>query len=261
MLHPRELVERAAQRGVQALALTDHDEVSGLAEARLAAETSGMRLIDGVEVSVTWRGRTLHIVGLGVDPENETLLAGLRQNRSGRDGRAHRIAQQLEQLGITGALEGARRHASNPDLVSRAHFARYLVESGHAKNTQAVFDRFLAGGKPGYVPHEWACLQDALTWITAAGGLPVIAHPGRYKLDSVEQAALLSEFKDLGGVAVEVVTSSHTAEQYAQWARLAQRHALLASAGSDFHGAGESYRDLGDLPPLPSGCTPVWSRF
>jgi predicted metal-dependent phosphoesterase TrpH len=261
LLHPRALVDRAASRGVHALALTDHDEVSGLAEARAAATAAGLRLIDGVEVSVTWRGRTLHIVGLNIDPENHTLLAGLRQNRSGRDARARRIAEALEQLGIAGAFEGARRYATNPELVSRTHFARFLVDTGHARNTQAVFDRFLGGGKPGYVPHEWAHLQDAVRWIQAAGGLAVVAHPGRYRLDSVEQAALLSEFRDLGGAAVEVVTSSHTAEQYTQWAKLATRHALMASAGSDFHGVGESYRDLGDLPALPDGCAPVWQQF
>jgi predicted metal-dependent phosphoesterase TrpH len=246
---------------VHALALTDHDDVSGLAEARAAASAAHVRLIDGVEVSVTWRGRTLHIVGLNIDPENPTLLGGLRQNRSGRDARAQRIAEALEQIGIAGALEGAQRYATNPELVSRTHFARFLVDTGHAKNTQAVFDRFLGGGKPAYVPHEWAGLQDAVDWIQAAGGLAVIAHPGRYRLNSVDQAALLSEFKDLGGVAVEVVTSSHTAEQYAQWTTLAARHGLMASAGSDFHGVGESYRDLGDLPALPSGCTPVWQQF
>jgi predicted metal-dependent phosphoesterase TrpH len=260
-MHPRELVERAAERGVQALALTDHDDVSGLADARAAAAAAGIQLIDGVEVSVTWRGRTLHVVGLHIDPENKTFFDGLHRNRSGRDERARRIARELETLGIAGAFEGARRYASNPELVSRAHFARYLVETGHAKNTQAVFDRFLGAGRPGYVPHEWASLTDAVDWIGTAGGLAVLAHPGRYRLDSVEQSALLSEFNDLGGVAVEVVTGSHTAEQYAQWAKLAVRHGLLASAGSDFHGIGESYRDLGDLPPLPSGCTPVWSRF
>jgi len=261
LLHPRALVERAAERGVKALALTDHDEVSGLPDARAAAGEAGLRLIDGVEVSVTWRSRTLHIVGLNIDPENQTLLEGLRRNRSGRDERARRIAHALEQLGIDGAFEGAQRYAANPELVSRTHFARYLVDSGHARNTQAVFDRFLGGGKPAYVPHEWARLQHAVEWIQAAGGLAVIAHPGRYRLDSVEQAALLSEFKDLGGVAVEVVTSSHTAEQYAQWTTLAARHGLMASAGSDFHGVGESYRDLGDLPALPTGCTPVWQQF
>ena len=260
-MHPTELVERAAQRGVHALALTDHDEVSGLPQARAAAERTGIRLIDGVEVSVSWNRHTLHIVGLEVDPEDDVLVEGLRKNRSGRDARAKRIAEQLESIGISGAFDGARAYASNPELVSRTHFARYLVDNGHARNTQAVFDRYLGAGKPGYVPHDWAQLGEALAWITAAGGLPVLAHPGRYKIDSAEQTALLEEFKELGGVALEVLTSSHTSEQSLYWGKLAVRYGLLASAGSDFHGLGESYRDLGDLPPLPSGCTPVWTRL
>jgi predicted metal-dependent phosphoesterase TrpH len=261
LLPPAEVVERASQRGVEVLALTDHDELSGLPEARAAAASTGIRLINGVEVSVSWNGHTLHIVGLNVDPENQTLVEGLRKNRSGREARAQRIAAQLEGLGIGGAYDGARSYASNPELVSRAHFARYLVERGHAKTTQGIFDRYLGAGKPGYVPHVWAQLAEALTWIRAAGGLPVLAHPGRYKTDSAEQAALLSEFKDLGGAALEVLTSAHTAEQSADWAKLATRYGLLASVGSDYHGPRESYRDLGDLPPLPSGCTPIWREF
>lgn len=258
---PAKVVERAAQRGVKALALTDHDEVSGLAEARAAAETAGIELIDGVEVSVSWQGHTLHVVGLLVDPENEVLLEGLRTNRSGRNARAERIAAELDRIGIPGTLEGARAYVTNPELVSRTHFARHLVESGRARNTQAVFDQYLGAGKPGYVPHLWASLEDALQWITAAGGLPVLAHPGRYKLDDEERTALLETFKALGGIGVEVVTGSHAPDQYGYWATRSRDHDLLASVGSDFHGPRESYRDLGDLPPLPSGCTPIWSQF
>lgn len=258
---PSQVIERAASRGVKALALTDHDEVSGLAEARAAAEGTGLRLIDGVEVSVTWNAHTLHIVGLAVDPDNDVLIEGLRKNRSGRDARAKRMSIQLESVGIHGALEGARARATNPELVSRTHFARFLVESGHAKNTQAVFDRLLGTGKPGYVAHEWASLTEAVEWITAAGGLPVIAHPGRYKMEERERAALLGSFRDMGGVGVEVVTGSHTPEQFGYWAKRAKEYGFLASVGSDFHAPRESYRDLGDLPPLPSICAPIWSRL
>lgn len=261
LLQPAAVVERAAQRGVQALALTDHDEVSGLPEARTAAEAHGIRLIDGVEVSVSWNSHTLHIVGLAVDPRNEVLAEGLRRNRSGRNERAERIAAQLETVGIPGALEGARAYVTNPELVSRTHFARFLVESGRARNTHAVFERYLGTGKPGYVPHLWASLDDALAWIRAAGGLPVLAHPGRYKLDEAERSALLGTFRDLGGVGVEVVTGSHSPDQYGYWARRAGEYGLLASTGSDFHGAGESHRDLGDLPALPATCTPIWSQL
>jgi 3',5'-nucleoside bisphosphate phosphatase len=261
LMKPAELVHRAARRGVRALALTDHDELSGLAEARSAAEAAGIRLIDGVEVSVTWRNHTLHVVGLNVDPGNAVLAEGLRQNRSGRDGRAERIAAQLETLGIRGTLEGARAYVTNPELVSRAHFARYLVDAGHASSTQAVFDRYLGTGKPGYVPHEWASLQDAVRWIVAAGGLPVLAHPGRYKLDEAQRATLLETFNEVGGVGVEVVSGSHTADEHGYWGKKARAYGLLASAGSDFHGERGSYRDLGDLSPLPSGCVPIWERL
>ena len=258
---PGEVVARAAQRGVKALALTDHDEVSGLADARVAAKAAGIELIDGVEVSVTWEDHTIHIVGLGVDPDNETLLDGLRENRSGRNERAERISAQLERVGIAGALEGARKYVTNPELVSRTHFARFLVESGRVRSTQAVFDRYLGEGKPGYVAHVWASLADAVTWIRAAGGLAVIAHPGRYKLNEAHREKLLQTFVDLGGAAIEVVTGSHSPDEFGYWGRRAREFGLLGSMGSDFHGLREGCRDLGNLPPLPSGCTPIWEKF
>jgi predicted metal-dependent phosphoesterase TrpH len=258
---PQDVVARAAERGVEVLALTDHDELKGLAPAREAAQAAGIRLIDGVEVSVTWKGHTVHVVGLSIDPQNATLVEGLRATRAGRAQRAERMAAELERAGIPGALEGARRYVTNPELVSRTHFARHLVESGRAKSTQAVFDRYLGEGKPGYVPHEWAALEDAAAWICAAGGIPVIAHPGRYKLDEAQRSELLGAFKELGGAAIEVITGSHTADQFGYWAKRAREFGFLASCGSDFHGPRESYRDLGDLPPLPSGCTGVWEKF
>lgn len=261
VLRPAELVERAAARGVDVLALTDHDETSGLAEARAAAGETGVRLIDGVEISVDWRGRTLHIVGLCIDASHAALADGLSTVRAGRLRRAQAMAAELDSAGITGTLEGALRYAGNPDLVGRTHFARHLVESGHARDLNAVFQRFLTPGRPGYVPHQWASLAQAVGWIRASGGIAVIAHPGRYKLDNTECDALLAEFVSLGGAAVEVVTGSHTPQQYATWARHAKRYGLRASAGSDFHGPGESYRDLGAVPALPAGCVPVWDLF
>lgn len=261
LLTPAELVARAAERGVRALALTDHDEVSGLREAHAHASHVGIALINGVEISVTWKGETLHVVGLHIDPENAELTAGLEQIRSGRLHRAERIASGLEQAGIADSLTGARSYAANPDLVSRTHFARFLVERGHARDLQSVFRKYLATGKPGYVPHQWVSLDQAVHWIKASGGIAVLAHPGRYKLDNLERDALLANFAELGGAAIEVVTGSHTADQYVTWARYAQRCELFASAGSDFHGPGESRRDLGTLPDLPAGCTPVWDRF
>jgi predicted metal-dependent phosphoesterase TrpH len=260
-LAPSDLVSRAFAQGVTMYALTDHDELSGLAEARAAAEALGMTFIAGVEISVSWQSETLHIVGLNIDPQQAEIMDGLRKARAGRHARAARIAADLENAGVEGALAGARGYARNPDLLSRTHFARYLVERGYVKDTASAFKRYLTAGKPGHVEHQWATLSESVRWITAAGGAAVIAHPGRYKLINRQREALLGEFRDLGGAAVEVVTGSHTADQYATWARYAQRYGLKASAGSDFHGPCESYLDLGKLPDLPYGLTPVWESF
>lgn len=261
LLTPAELVARAAQKGVTVLALTDHDEVGGVSEARTAAGLEGIALVNGVEISVTWNGHTLHVVGLHVDPGCSELVAGLEHVRSGRRSRAEGMASSLAQAGIAGSLEGARSYAANPELVSRTHFARFLVERGHSRDVQSVFKKYLVSGRPGYVSHQWASLEQAVGWIRASGGMPVLAHPGRYKLDNPQREMLLTQFRDLGGIGVEVVTGSHTAEQFATWGRYARRFGLLASAGSDYHGPRESYRDLGELPALPDGCTPIWSQF
>jgi len=261
LLAPADVVERAVLRGVDVLALTDHDELKGLTEARAAAAQWGLRLIDGVEISVLWEGITLHIVGLAIDAGNEPLASGLAAVRAGRQLRAEAMAQSLADCGIAGALDGARRHARNPELLSRAHFARHLVDRGHAPDTNAVFRRFLTPGKPGYVEHQWPTLAEALAWIHGAGGVAVIAHPGRYDLGPAQCDRLLGEFVTLGGRAVEIVTGSHAPDEFVTWAHHARRFGLLASAGSDFHGPGEGYRDLGNVPALPPGCEPVWSLF
>lgn len=262
VLTPAALVARAARRGVSTLGLTDHDDLSGLAAARAAARQFDIALVSGVEISVSWHTQTLHIVGLQIDPGNRELDAGLQQLRAGRVHRAEAMAASLEeQAGITGSLQGARAYAANPELVSRTHFARFLVQRGHAPDVAAVFKKYLKSGKPGYVPHQWTSLQQAVGWINISGGMAVLAHPGRYPLGNAQRDQLLAEFKDLGGIGVEVVTGSHTERQFADWGRHAQRYGLLASAGSDFHGPGESYRDLGDLPALPAGCTPVWAAW
>ena len=262
-LTPTELVQRAAGRGVKAMALTDHDDVDGLDEARAVANELGIAFVNGVEVSVTWRSHTLHIVGLGIDPSYPPLVAGLSTVRSGRGMRAQKMSDELAKAGVGGVLAGAYKFASNPNMIGRTHFARYLVESGHCKDVKSVFNRYLAKGKPGYVPHQWAALEDAISWITGAGGIAVIAHPGRYmvgkhSMGKKTMQELLAEFVTLGGRGVEVVTGSHTQEQYAEFARYAEQFQLLASCGSDFHGPQESYRDLGRLPDLPLICKPVW---
>ncbi len=261
LLAPRELVQRAAAMGVHTLALTDHDELSGLAEARAAAVEVGVRLVHGVEISVTWSGHTVHVVGLNVDPEDPLLVAGLTRNRGGRALRAERIAAELARLGIPDALEGAYAFADNKDLIGRTHFARFLVKKGLVKDVKTVFKKFLVKGKPGYVPHQWVSLEDALAWIRAAGGQSVLAHPGRYPMGREKMRLLLSEFKHYGGDAIEVVTGSHTADQVPVFASLAAEFDLLASIGSDFHAPGEGGRELGRLQALPANCRPLWSRW
>lgn len=261
VLRPDELVRRAACCGVSVLALTDHDETKGVAEAQRLAAGEGVEIVNGVEISVTWNGQTLHIVGLHIDPAHPELATGLNSLREGRRRRAEQIADELDKAGVEGSLAGARAHATNPELVGRTHFARFLAERGHARDVNSVFRKFLVHGKPGHVPHLWAGLEQAVGWIRASGGMAVLAHPGRYKLEEPQRCALLAAFKEAGGAAIEVVTGSHTPAQFQSYARYAQRYGLLASAGSDFHGPGESYRDLGELPDLPRGCTPVWAAW
>jgi predicted metal-dependent phosphoesterase TrpH len=258
LLTPTQLVEHAAARGVDVLALTDHDDVGGLAEARAMAAEKNITLINGVEISVDWRGQTLHIVGLGIDPEHPDLACGLSSIRNGRMVRARNIATQLDKIGIHGSFEGACRNAGEGHLLGRMHFARFLVQQGHARDVKAVFKKYLVKGKPGYAPHQWAPLSDAVGWIRASGGRAVIAHPGRYKLSRKAMDELLEDFRALGGEAIEVITGSHTPAQSMQFARHSQRLGLLASRGSDFHGPGESYFDLGRMPALPAICRPVW---
>ena len=261
LLRPADVVARAAARGVDVLALTDHDELSGLDEAKSAAVAAGIEFVCGSELSVSWDDLTIHVVALQIDPGHAGLASGLEAVRSGRTTRGRRIGDALAAAGIPGAWAGAQRYVTSERLVTRTHFARFLVEAGHAKETKDVFRRFLVPGKPGYVAHDWATLEQAIGWIHAAGGQAVLAHPGRYKVSDSGLRRLLGDFRDAGGDGIEVLSSAHTAAQFAQFAALARVYGLLASCGSDYHGPGESFMDLGDLPPLPAGITPVWASW
>jgi predicted metal-dependent phosphoesterase TrpH len=259
LLSPAEVARRAADRGLELWSLTDHDEVAGLAEARAVAEERGLRFLDGSEISVSWRDdASFHVVGLGIDPAYPALVAGLKGIRDGRDGRAHRIAAELEKAGIRGAYEGAARYAEKASIISRAHFARFLVERKISPDVKSVFDHYLAKGKPGYVPHEWASVEDALRWIGNAGGVAVLAHPLRYRVSRDDLRVFLGEFKDCGGQGIEVACGAHSPEEVKECARLARHFGLKASVASDFHGPGESYADLGMTPPLPDDLVPIW---
>ena len=257
-LTPEALAERAKAQGVELWALTDHDEVGGQHRAAAAAHAIGLHYLTGVEISVTFVGQTVHIVGLGFDPDNAALRAGLTLTRGGRNQRAMEMSDGLARVGIKGAYEGATQYAGNPELVSRTHFARFLVETGVCRDTNEVFRKYLIEGKPGYVPHRWASLKDAVGWITEAGGAAIIAHPARYKFSANEEFALFSEFKSHGGLGVEVVTGSHTTAEYLTYADMAIEFGLAASRGSDFHSPTESHTELGSLPYLAGGLQPVW---
>ena len=257
-LTPEALAERARANGVELWALTDHDEVGGQHRAAAAAKAVGMKYLTGTEISVTFADITVHIVGLGFDPDHPALVQGLKRTRGGREERAREMADGLAKVGIHGAFEGALQYVGNPDLISRTHFARHLVESGVCRDTNEVFRKFLTEGKPGFVPHRWAQLGDAVRWITEAGGLAVIAHPARYDHNPTREYALFTEFKAHGGRGVEVVTGSHTAAEYVKYADMAIEFGLAASRGSDFHSPDESHCDLGKLRYLEGRLTPVW---
>jgi predicted metal-dependent phosphoesterase TrpH len=261
LLSPAAVVERAAARGVDVLALTDHDEVAGIPEAAQAAAAAGIELVPAAEVSVTWEHHTIHVVALHIDPSHGPLLEGLARIRAGRDARARRIDAALAAAGIPDTLAGAMRFVTSEALISRSHFARHLVERGVAREVKDVFKHYLTPGKPGYVPHAWAQMSEALGWIRGAGGVAVLAHPGRYKVSGSELRRLIGEFREQGGQAIEVLSSSHTLEQAGEFATLARVFGLRASAGSDWHGPGESWLDLGELAPLPAGTTPVWADW
>ena len=261
LLSPGDVVRRAAARGVDVIALTDHDQLAGLDEAREAARELQIAFVDGAELSVTWERETVHVVALAIDPTNPALAEGLARVRGGRDERARRIGEALEAAGVNDAFAGARAYAASDELISRTHFARHLVESGHVRDMKDAFRRFLTRGKPGYVAHAWPTLAQAVGWIRGAGGQAVIAHPGRYTLTATGMRRLLAEFRDLGGDAIEVLSPSHTPAQSAAFAASARAFGLKASCGSDWHGPGESRWDLGELPPMIDAVAPVWAHW
>ena len=265
LLSSHELVALAAKNGCDALGLTDHDTTAGLANAQIAAEAIQLRFIPGVEISVSWapnidaKSTTLHIVGLGIDAENPVLSAGLSSIREGRIARAKRIGDDFARIGMHGMFEAAYEFAENKSMIGRTHFARALVARGEVNEVGKAFNRYLTPGRPGFVPHHWAELNDAVTWINAAGGVAVLAHPGRYKLSKAEMTQLLGDFKDLGGRSIEVMTGSHSPPQFREYALRAKEFGFLASRGADYHGPGESHYEPGRVPLLPDDLIPVWT--
>lgn len=258
-LDPVAVVQRAHANGVQVLALTDHDLVDGVSLAAAEARRLDMVLVPGVEISTTWAGHSIHIVGLGVDPAHPVLLQGLADNRNRRCERGRQIAALLEAAGVPDAYLGALRHAQGPQQLGQGHFARYLVELGRAATKQQVFDHWLSPGKPGHVPPlQWCSVEDAVGWIRAAGGQAVLAHPGFYPLDDLTLWALTEHFIAVGGEGIEVVSGSQSLEDIGRFANWSRQLGLLASRGSDFHCPHESRFDLGRIPALPPGLAPIW---
>ncbi len=254
---PTALVQRASEAGVDVLALTDHDTLDGYAEAKRAATENALSLIAGVEISVTWRRMTIHVLGLSVDPGNQSLLKGLEKLKTFRVWRAEEIARKLEKKGVEGALEGAKKWCKGA-IIGRLHFAQFLVESGHAASIKEVFKKYLVKGKPGYVGSEWSSMEDALGWIQNAGGIPAIAHPARYHLTRSKLKTLVCDFKAQGGAAIEVVSGSHSRDETLHMAAVSREHELYATCGSDYHGPENPWVELGRLRPFPEGCVPVW---
>ena len=259
VLTPAELVQRAASRGVSLLALTDHDETGGLAEAAQAASGLDILLVPGVEISATWNGQTVHILGLDIDAHAQALVDGLASVRLSRGARAARIAAQLDAAGVTGSLPGAARHAGNSAAIGRSHFARFLVEQKHARNTSDAFRRYLGAGRVGYVPPVWPDLEQATGWIHRAGGQAVLAHPDRYKFSPRVRQSLFEAFRQCGGAAIEI--SSDGRFKYSAQIRLARRFGFALSSGSDFHAPGKNVADLGDVTEIPAGVPAVWQRL
>ncbi|MCX8048864.1 MAG: PHP domain-containing protein [Methylohalobius sp.] len=260
VLAPSEVVRRAAALGVKHLALTDHDTIAGVPQAMACASELGIELICGVEISVTWEDQCFHILGLNIDPTCELLGAGLAQLQRVRQERAEKIADQLEKHGLHGALAQVLAMAGQ-GMVTRTHFARWIADRGYAPSVSEAFERFLGRGKPGYVATRWAGLEEALSWIVAAGGLAVLAHPLRYTLTARHLRRFLTAFQSLGGVGMEVVCGSSTPAQIETLADYARRFRLLGSVGSDFHDPACTWIELGRLAPLPAGVTPVWQAL
>jgi len=256
-LSPEELVSLARENAVDVLAITDHDSVESLASAQIAAESNGIQLVPGVEISTRWSGQDIHVVGLGIDASASVLRDGLKIQCQTRINRAVKIANKLEKHGVNDALIKAQEIAGR-ESVGRPHFARYLIEIGFVKSFDEAFKKHLGAGKNAYVAIEWATIEEAITWIQDSGGLAVLAHPGRYRMTRTKLRALIKAFKVWGGDAIEVCTPNHEPHMISYLAKLSQDFNLLASQGSDFHTPDTPWVKLGRMPMLPSECDPIW---
>lgn len=259
-LSPTDLVNQAQEAGISHLALTDHDTISGLQEARAAAQSTELVLINGVELSCNWQHQLLHVVGLNIDPDNATLLAGIKQNRQRRFDRAEAMFADFEKhdIHIRDQVQALIHHDAVP---TRPHFADALVEQGYAKNKKQAFKRFLVRGKPGFIPMQWPTIEEIGEWITAADGIAVLAHPTRYNFTRSKLVRLIVDMQAAQISAMEVTTAITNPSQASMLSQLALEHDLLASTGSDFHSNDQQWAKLGRTDPLSPELTPVWSQF
>lgn len=259
-LTPTEVIHRAQQMGVTTLALTDHDTVNGQAEAAKAAVSYDIEFIPGIEISTTWEKKCFHIIGLNIDPEHTALVSGIQQLQSLRTERAKTIAHKLEKKRIPNAFEAVIK-AAKGGMITRAHFASFLVTENHVRSQQEAFDRYLGQGKPAFVSTVWAELDVAIDWINQAGGIAVIAHPLRYRLTASWMKRFLRFFKENGGSGIEVVTGRINPDEISRATAYATQYDLAASVGSDFHSPENQWVELGRLAALPKNIKPVWELF
>lgn len=257
---PTELIKRAAKNAVTTLALTDHDTIDGLAEAKMCADELKITLINGIEISTQWEKQCLHIVGLNIEPQHESLQKIIHEAKIMRQQRAEKIAVKLEKKGISGAIDFVQKSPID-GMITRSHFAHFLVSQFHVSTLQEAFDRYLGDGKSAYVSTTWTPLETVIQAIRDAGGIPVVAHPLRYKLTTTRMKKMLTVFKNAGGLAMEIVTGRYNPDEMRILANYANQFELVGSVGSDFHSPENQWIDLGRLAPLPNSVKPVWELW
>ncbi|NKB38090.1 MAG: PHP domain-containing protein [Gammaproteobacteria bacterium] len=253
------LIQRAEAAGIEMLAITDHDTVAAYSDnGKLMLKTG--RLITGIEFSSQWKKTGVHIVGLNISLESDSIKEGVLHQSQARRDRAMRIAEKLEKLGIENVWKNVEAIAGD-SVIGRPHFARFLVESGVCNSIRQAFSSYLGAGKTGDVKQFWAPYEKIITWVREAGGVAVLAHPEKYKLTRTKLSLLLDDFQDAGGEAMEVVSGKQSKDITEKLSRLCCQKNLLASVGSDFHQPGQSWSELGQTSALPGECKTVWGRW
>lgn len=254
-----DLIGLARQRDVGRISITDHDCVSAYGELSTIYH-SDIEIIPGCEFSSVWRSMTIHVLGLNLDLKSANLSAAINNQTKARDLRAHKIAEVLEKKGLPGSLEGALQIA-NGGVLGRPHFAQFMVDQSFVKDRKQAFKKYLGAGKVGDVKAQWPNIEDVCEWIVLSGGIPVLAHPLKYGLTQTRLKNLLVDFKEAGGLAIEVISGAQDRPRIENLVNLAEQFDFHASLGSDFHQPDQAWADLGLIPDLPAGCQPVWQLW